>query len=253
MYVRLAFSVAAHLEPEILLVDEVLAVGDIAFQKKCLGKMDSVSRQGRTVVFVSHNMNALQRLCPESMLLKLGKLITHGDTADVIEQYLSSTSTAMAPSNWIDLSDLSRDGTGKVRITAMSYSSVNEAVGYQPFSNGPLEVSLDINSDSSRSVDSIAVTLYDRYGTKLVNADTLSLGEPISLREGQNQVRVRIESLYLNPGIYTLGLWVANPPSEVYDSIPSAIMIEVIELESEKIRVKKDGLVMCKLELLGVS
>ncbi|NIP26938.1 MAG: ABC transporter ATP-binding protein, partial [Phycisphaerae bacterium] len=73
MYVRLAFSVAAHLEPEILLVDEVLAVGDIAFQKKCLGKMDSVSRQGRTVIFVSHNMNALQRLCPQSILLSHGQ------------------------------------------------------------------------------------------------------------------------------------------------------------------------------------
>jgi lipopolysaccharide transport system ATP-binding protein len=85
MYVRLAFSVAAHLEPEILLVDEVLAVGDIAFQKKCLGKMDNVSREGRTVVFVSHNMNTMQRLCPTSILLNHGRLILHRDTPTVIK------------------------------------------------------------------------------------------------------------------------------------------------------------------------
>src|SRR5574339_509516 len=89
MYVRLAFSVAAHLEPEILLIDEVLAVGDVAFQRKSLGKMENVSQQGRTVIFVSHNMNALQRLCPRSVLLDHGKLIAQGDTSNIIEQYLS--------------------------------------------------------------------------------------------------------------------------------------------------------------------
>ena len=81
MYVRLAFSVAAHLEPEILLIDEVLAVGDVAFQKKSLGKMEDVSHQGRTVVFVSHNMNALQRLCPNSILLNHGHVVLQGKTS----------------------------------------------------------------------------------------------------------------------------------------------------------------------------
>ncbi|MGZ9226035.1 MAG: ABC transporter ATP-binding protein, partial [Anaerolineales bacterium] len=89
MYVRLAFSVAAHLEPEILLIDEVLAVGDVAFQKKSLGKMENVSQQGRTVVFVSHNMNALQRLCPHSILLRHGEVVMQGKTSDVIKKYLT--------------------------------------------------------------------------------------------------------------------------------------------------------------------
>src|SRR5208282_3298835 len=84
MYVRLAFAVAAHLEPEILFVDEVLAVGDAAFQKKCLGKMGSVSRQGRTIVFVSHNMTALQRLCTRVVWLNGGKVTDAGDTRKVI-------------------------------------------------------------------------------------------------------------------------------------------------------------------------
>jgi ABC-type polysaccharide/polyol phosphate transport system ATPase subunit len=250
MYVRLAFSVAAHLEPEILLVDEVLSVGDVAFQKKCLGKMDSVSRQGRTVIFVSHNMNAIQRLCPTSLLLSEGCLVAQGDTAGVIEHYLSSSSSqSTSPDEWIDLSKSEREGSGKVRFVGISYSSLNQATGFHPYSNGPLEISLEIISDSHRTVDSIAVTLYDRYGTKLINADTLSLGKAIPLKKGQNNLKIKIEKLYLNPGIYTLGLWVADPPSEVYDYLASAIMLEIIERESELTRVQEDGLVQCKFEV----
>jgi len=253
MFVRLAFSVAAHLEPEILLVDEVLAVGDVAFQKKCLGKMDSVSNQGRTVIFVSHNMNAMQRLCPKSILLNQGQLIRYGDTAEVVEQYLASSASTTMPGNWIDVSGLSRDGSGQVQFAAIAYSSLNQAVGLHPFSNGPLELSLDLVSDMPREVGSIAVVLYDRYGTKLVNVDTLALGETISLRKGHNIVRLRIKALHLNPGMYTLGLWVANPPSEVHDSISAAVQIEVVEQISERIRVQKDGLVTCDFELVEIS
>ncbi len=88
MYVRLAFSVAAHLQPEILLVDEILAVGDPAFQNKCLGRMDSISKQGRTILLVSHNMNAIRRLCATCLLLSRGRLVGHGRTSDVVEQVL---------------------------------------------------------------------------------------------------------------------------------------------------------------------
>ncbi len=89
MYVRLAFAVAAHLEPEILLVDEVLAVGDVQFQKKCLGKMEAVGREGRTVVFVSHNLAAVHRLCPGAVLLEGGRVAAQGRTADVVAAYLA--------------------------------------------------------------------------------------------------------------------------------------------------------------------
>jgi len=88
MYVRLAFAVAAHLEPEILIVDEVLAVGDVQFQKKCLGKMGEVAKEGRTVLFVSHNMGAVQNLCNKGFLLNNGSLISSGRIGDVINQYL---------------------------------------------------------------------------------------------------------------------------------------------------------------------
>ena len=100
MYVRLAFAVAAHLEPEILLVDEVLAVGDASFQKKCLGKMQDVAREGRTVLFVSHNMSAVSRHCPETILLEEGKLVLRAKSQVAIERYLSHATNNQAEKTW---------------------------------------------------------------------------------------------------------------------------------------------------------
>src|SRR6202030_4871351 len=92
MYLRLAFAVAAHLEPEILIVDEVLAVGDAGFQKKCLGKMHEVRRGGRTVLFVSHNMAAVENLCERGLVLHQGKVVYHGPVKGAIRYYLDSLS-----------------------------------------------------------------------------------------------------------------------------------------------------------------
>jgi lipopolysaccharide transport system ATP-binding protein len=102
MTVRLAFAVAAHLEPEILIVDEVLAVGDIAFQKKCLGKMNEVASNGRTVLFVSHDLSAINSLCERAMLLHEGALLMNGPTRDVTAYYLDTTNKLYSPITWID-------------------------------------------------------------------------------------------------------------------------------------------------------
>jgi len=115
MYMRLAFSVAAHLEPEILLIDEVLAVGDIAFQKKCLGKMGQVAREGRTVLFVSHNMAAVESLCPRSLLVHHGRLEMSGETRSVVERYLETIETDARTIPLKERTD--RTGTGAVRLT----------------------------------------------------------------------------------------------------------------------------------------
>jgi lipopolysaccharide transport system ATP-binding protein len=115
MYVRLAFAVAAHLEPEILLVDEVLAVGDVAFQKKCLGKIGKVSREGRTVLFVSHNMAAVEGLCPYTLLLQGGAIRAAGRTSEVVHAY---TVSSPATSEGDLRAHRVRSGTGRVRFTA---------------------------------------------------------------------------------------------------------------------------------------
>jgi lipopolysaccharide transport system ATP-binding protein len=115
MYVRLAFSVAAHLEPEILIMDEVLAVGDAAFQQKCLAKMQSIRQQGRTIFFVSHNMAAITRLCKRVVLLEAGKVKADGEPHSVVNQYLSSTTKTGAVREWSDADDAPGDSVVRLR------------------------------------------------------------------------------------------------------------------------------------------
>lgn len=114
MYTRLAFSVAAHLETDILIIDEVLAVGDAAFQRKCLGKMEDVSRQGRTLIFVSHNMAAVETLCDRAVLLSGGKIVDEGDTRKIVESYSRSWRQETSLDDRHD-----RSGTGQVRIKSI--------------------------------------------------------------------------------------------------------------------------------------
>lgn len=117
MYVRLAFSVAAYLEPEILIVDEVLAVGDAQFQKKCLGKMEDVSKEGRTVLFVSHQMSAIEKLCSRGVLLSRGQTKFIGDSKETINYYLQDLEYQVQKT---DVSELPRSGTGDIQITGFS-------------------------------------------------------------------------------------------------------------------------------------
>lgn len=114
MYVRLAFAVAAHLEPEILIVDEVLAVGDIEFQRKCLGKMNDVSRSGRTVLFVSHNMSSIMELCTRGVFLKQGQLVDDGPIEKIVSAYLHANSNKFGKS----LEKTERNGNGNIRFTS---------------------------------------------------------------------------------------------------------------------------------------
>ena len=118
MYVRLAFAVAAHLEPEILVIDEVLAVGDAAFQKQCLGKMQEVSRDGRTILFVSHNMQAVTRLCPRAVLLSSGRVEADGPTDAVVARYLSAELGTQARREWA-AGDPAAPGNDWVRLRAV--------------------------------------------------------------------------------------------------------------------------------------
>ena len=115
MYVRLAFAVAAHLDPEILVVDEVLAVGDASFQRKCLDKMQSVSGQGRTVLFVSHNVPAITRLCPRAILLDAGRIVEDGPSHKVVTGYLGSGSSAVAERHWPDPAKAPADHVVRLR------------------------------------------------------------------------------------------------------------------------------------------
>ena len=254
MYVRLAFAVAAHLEPEVLLVDEVLAVGDAEFQKKCLGKIQDVSSAGgRTVLFVSHSMDAVQRLCARSVLLERGRKVAIGDTRSVVAEYLLRTQAPSAPGAWIDVTGVERTGAGTARFSSVQYRSDLDEAGGQPYPDGPLTVGVALKVSAACTVASIAVTLYDVHGAKLVNADTISLGRTLRLEPGEHRIALRISALHLNPGVYVLGLWAAGPLEAVLDHVPAACELEVIARPRQPglgRSPSNDGMVTSDIEML---
>ncbi len=232
MYLRLAFAVAAHLEPEILLVDEVLAVGDARFQRKCLGKMaDIASGEGRTIVFVSHSMPAVRRLCDRTMLIDGGRLVEHGPTAEVIAHYLGDQTASADPGRWIDVSVAPRRGSGECRFRAVRYSSGNEETALQPYPDGPLEVDLVVEAEGVLTVSSFGFVLVDRNGARLVNADILTRGEEVRLEGGRNHVVLRIPALHLNAGVYDVTLWSGDIAGDGYDLVEPAFQLEVVAVD----------------------
>jgi lipopolysaccharide transport system ATP-binding protein len=248
MYLRLAFAVAAHLEPDVLVVDEVLAVGDAEFQRKCLGKLEEVRQQdGRTVCFVSHNLAAVQRLCDRAILLRKGQLVASGAPADVMRAYLDTGPTHSMPGTWISTLEAPRRGAGACRCEAVWYSSgAAESAGFA-FSDGPLEVKLRIRADAGTASRSCAIIVADEHGTRLVNADTISHSEPLLLRQGMNEVRFTIDALHLNPGRYTLGLRIIDGGGVVQDYAEDAVDFEVVAPPGPApIRPEWDGLVSCR-------
>jgi lipopolysaccharide transport system ATP-binding protein len=256
MYLRLAFAVAAHLEPEVLMVDEVLAVGDAEFQKKCLGKMGSVAREGRTVLFVSHDMNAVRRLCPRTILLDGGRVSADGNTFDLIQRYLAPSASSGRPGMRIDLSGAPRVmGSGEARVESVEYRSDREDLGGRAYPDGPLTFDLSLSSEARRTLGSLGVTIYDQHGTKLVNADTLLIGGTLNLEPGMNRTRLRIESVHLRPGVYRVGFWLSDPVArEVFDCIDSAFELEVCDLQGHSLGSRTtgpDGVVTCRFGVEG--
>jgi lipopolysaccharide transport system ATP-binding protein len=159
MYVRLAFGVAAHLEPEILLVDEVLAVGDAAFQKKCLGKMGDVAKTGRTVLFVSHNMVAVQNLCNQVIWLDGGKTVEEGNPSQVISHYLlTSTSSAVAEREWDD--QTKAPGNDKVRLRRVYVRAGDGLTSELITMQTPLKIEVEFWNLTSAAQLSVTLHLY---------------------------------------------------------------------------------------------
>lgn len=256
MHVRLAFAVAAHFEPDVMIVDEVLAVGDAEFQRRCLAKMDDVARGGRTVLFVSHNMNAIQRLCTRCMMLEGGRLIAEGPTAEIIHRYLRESlerSVSAVPERWISLRGVPRRGTGDATFESVRYVSDNAAIRHQAYSGGPVEFTLELKSDITRRVSSLALTISDQHGTKLVNADSVALGRSLQLQQGQTVVSLRIEALHLRPGTYVVGFWLAEATHKVYDFLPAALLLEVADLQQTGFGGRTPGVVNCEFSVNELS
>jgi lipopolysaccharide transport system ATP-binding protein len=208
MYVRLAFAVAAHLEPEILIVDEVLAVGDVKFQAKCLGKMQDVAGSGRTVLFVSHNMGAVQSLCSRCLYLREGAIAADDTTENAIAAYLRNfLPTAMSLSQRTD-----REGNGAVRFEEVQVLGATTGSKFAPVvTGGPLRILLDVRSDTAYSAQSVeaAVAISDRNGNRVTTFATVFVQAAIALEPPLTQFVCEIDELPLAPGEYSLYLWIA--------------------------------------------
>jgi lipopolysaccharide transport system ATP-binding protein len=251
MHLRLAFAVAAHLEPEILIVDEVLAVGDADYQRKCLGKMKDVAGHGRTILFVSHDMTAVRRLCRRAILLEKGRVLAVGPTDEVVPAYPGSEQNLLRPGVPCDLSTAGRKcGSGEARFTSVICCGDD---GRAPVSGGPLVVDLEIHSDRTVRSDSVGMWLTERSGLRLVHADTISLGEVLALPPGLTRVTLRIERLHLNPGTYGVNLCLAKRPATVFDQIEQAGVIEVFEAEEGRVAPPGDGVVPCEFRLVAAQ
>jgi lipopolysaccharide transport system ATP-binding protein len=253
MHVRLGFAVAAHLDPEILLVDEVLAVGDVQFQRKCLGKMQNAATNGRTVFLVSHQMDAIRRLCPRTILMGNGRLIAFGETEQTMQRYFEDEKRSLILGEWVDLKHANHVGNEEAWFVAACVGLPDERP-LQLIPDQPLKIRLRIFSNSVRLISSLAVTFYDRYGTKLVNADSDLLGEVLSLKPGLTEVEVGIRQLHLTAGTYKVGLWLASHPI-VYDHVPDAFSIEIEDVAYDKLgrRPGDDGRVTCEFSVVNLS
>ena len=237
MYVRLAFAVAAHLEPEILIVDEVLAVGDAAFQKKCLGKMDEVSRsQGRTVLFVSHNMEAVLKLCTRGILFESGSVRAIGDAKTVVPAYLHSQSSSP---RFVDLLSKERPDhyTGKVRLVSASPSDA-ESSWSLPFRQ-QLSLDLSIDVQSSEKQVEVIIGVRSTRGFEVATWTNRCSNMQLPVRTGINTFRIRFQHLCLLPGRYFLAIGIiGNRGYE--DAIDEAVDFEIISTP-EAAEINADG------------
>jgi lipopolysaccharide transport system ATP-binding protein len=227
MRMRLGFSVAAHLSTDVLFVDEVLAVGDVGFQKKCLGTMRELGDGGRTVVFVSHNTAAVENLCKRTIWIADGQVKEDGDTRDVIRAYLKSFGAAETQQT-LDLSAIKeRWGTGAVRFLKMEFLNADDDGRHVVHSGDALRVRF--HYECQRDIPNLhfGLRIFSNLGVLITDAHTLATGQAIPLApKGRGSIDLEIDFLNLMPGTYFLGIW-ANSCHNYDDVLDNVAKLEV--------------------------
>jgi lipopolysaccharide transport system ATP-binding protein len=210
MYVRLAFAVAAHLEPEILIVDEVLAVGDTAFQNKCLGKMNHVAKEGRTVLFVSHNMETVRRLCSKAIILKNGTIQCSGNTDTVISSYLKADFGATAKRKWHDRERAPGDHV--VRLLEVRVHDENNTESENFKITQPIGVTMEYEVLEEGHIFTHGVNVSNEQGTNIFNShDVVSPIRNSPRAKGMYSATMWIPGNLLSEGTVILGVALLRP------------------------------------------
>ena len=220
MKVRLAFAVAAHLSPEILIIDEVLAVGDLAFQRKCLTRMEAVARNGSTVLFVSHHMASVKALCERCIVIERGRVTFDGATAPAIERYQEAIFTRVSSGDLSNRQD--RYGAGRIRFTRLTTNG-----GYRSVAGAP--VRFEVAYRAAQALPNVQVTLMINrsFQEPLITVDSKSQGVELRIDEGEGRIVIELPFLPLRPGRYLVDLW-ANIASGTEDGMFHAANLEIV-------------------------
>ena len=224
MYVRLAFAVAAHLEPEILLVDEVLAVGDIQFQRKCLGKMGDVAKSGRTILFVSHNMAAVEGLCQRGIVLGAGRITFDGPVDAALRHYVASSGTSELPPL---AARTDRTGDGRLRFTAVRFRTP-DGPATTLLTGQDLRLEIDYQAPQELRHVSVSVPFFTRIGQPAFMAWTRMLNEDFERLPARGTLVLDIPRLPLRGGGYSINLW-CEVNGHLADWVREAARFEVLD------------------------
>jgi lipopolysaccharide transport system ATP-binding protein len=243
MYTRLAFAVAANLESEILVVDEVLAVGDAEFQKKCLGKMDEVSKQGRTILFVSHNLASIRQLCSRSILLDCGTVVTYGSTDKVVNHYLKYNQTFDSEINYKSI------GKKDAEITCIKILDKNN----KPSAKNSIaeDFSIEIDYQINKPIEDALLCLIFYYQGDLILLSSESDRKRntseylINYQKGKYKTRVKIPAFLFNAGSYYVDISIQHPFIDYIDHKQN-INFEILNTNNPKSHVF-GGLIMGRM------
>jgi lipopolysaccharide transport system ATP-binding protein len=227
MRLRLGFAVAAHLDPDVLLVDEVLAVGDASFQKKCLGQMDELRRGERTILFVSHNMAAVETLCSRAIWIDGGRIREDGPAPEVISNYLSSYGgTEGSQQDLRGVAD--RTGLGNIRFTGIEYLTTAGQPTDLIRSGDCLTIRLHYAATERIVEPHFGFEIHSQLGTLITETSTWSTNTDVpSLDPGEGSFELTIASLNLMPGRYRVSLWISSIGGIDYDIVPHCSIFDV--------------------------
>jgi lipopolysaccharide transport system ATP-binding protein len=232
MYVRLAFAIAAHLEPEILIVDEVLAVGDAEFQKKCLGKMGDVASEGRTVLFVSHDMGNITRLCRRGVLLDEGRVSSEGEITAVAARYLNGHVVEEGYANLGNRGD--RSGSGDAQWQSVELRNGDGRCSTFAFGH-PLTLRAVLEVRNRIWNAQLAVIISTDGGVSVHGLESINEGMSWPAETGKYLFDVTIPKLQLLPGGYVADLWIGNSVADRVDYLKGAISFQVVQSEDAKL------------------
>jgi lipopolysaccharide transport system ATP-binding protein len=232
MRLRLGFAVAAHLDPDVLIVDEVLAVGDAGFQKKCINAMAGLRSSGRTVFFVSHNLAAVENLCSRGIWIDAGKIRMDGRAREVIVSYMASYADVQSSGSELTHAE-NRLGSGEVRYTRIEYANPDGTPCGTVRSGDPLVIRLHYHAEKAVRDPSFGLRLFTQMGTMITETGHGLHGIHIpKVGPGDGCIELEIDSLNLVPGQYSLSLWITGQLSKiVYDGDVRALLeVEVADV-----------------------